>query len=466
LILEKEIVIANQQQRVERGVWIYLACYTFLLVLAWVPFLVHWRTRAYFPLSSWSERFGDLAHFASVHQKLAWPGLGDVYHLAGTMFPRNYGPLAVLLYLFLLGFCSPYAVVVFLSILASALTFGSYLLWRAARRSPGYRSFMTFAIFGTSLLALPTAETVMRGNIEGLLWIGYAVGVGYMFSRKWGRAASTLAIASCIKPYPIFLFAILFWRRKYKQIALGCFILLITAIGCLSLLGYGSPEQGAKRIGSTSTLFYTDYLIGFRDVREIVGDHSLLQTSKSVARVIKARSFDLPKQDYDTQPSMRIGYVLFIAYLPFAAIFVIWVLYRIRKKPFLNQVFSLSICLTLFPLLAADYTMTILYLPMGLFLLFLLRDVGTGRVFVSDTRMLSILLPCALLMSPLPLLGIWAGDARSIVLVGLLFIVMYTPMPMAIDSESASSSDGESSSQVTENQTSQALRDGLRAGLY
>jgi hypothetical protein len=140
---------------------------------------------------------------------------------------------------------------------------------------------------------------------------------------------------------------------------------------------------------------------------------------------------------------MRIGYILFKIYLPSAAIFVIWVVYRLRKKPFLNQVFSLSICLTLFPLLAADYTMTILYLPMGLFLLFLLRDVAKGRVFFSDTRILSILLPCALLMSPLPLLGIWAGDMRSIVLLCLLFIVMSTPMPMAIDSGPASSSDGE-----------------------
>jgi hypothetical protein len=434
-------MVDNQQPRVERGVWIYLACVFFLTALAWVPFLLHWRTRTHFPLSSPSERFGDLVRFASVHQKLARPYLEDYLHLAGTMFPRNYGPLAVLLYLFLLGFCSPYGVVVFLLIFASALTFGSFGLWRAARRSPGYRPFMILAIFGTSLLALPTAETVMRGNIEGLLWIGYAAGIGYMFSRRWGRSASVLAIVSCIKPYPIFLFVILFWRQKYKQIALGCCILLVTAIGCLTLLGHGNPQRGAKRIRSTSTLFYTDYLIGFRDVEEIMVDHSLFQTSKSVARVVKARSFHLPKQDYVTQPSTRIGYILLATYLPCAAIFVIWVVYKIRKKPFLNQVFSLSICLTLFPLLAVDYTMTILYLPMGLFLLFLLRDVATGRIFFSNTRILSILLPCAWLMSPQPLLGIWAGDARSIVLLCLLFIVMNTPMPMEIDSDPVLSSD-------------------------
>jgi hypothetical protein len=101
--------------------------------------------------------------------------------------------------------------------------------------------------------------------------------------------------------------------------------------------------------------------------------------------------------------------------------------------PFLNQVFALSICLTLCTLIAADYTMTILYVSMGFFLLFLLREVCSGRAELSLGRMLSILIPCAWLMSPTPLFGIWAGGIRSLVLLGLLFVVINTPMPMAID---------------------------------
>jgi hypothetical protein len=439
--------MVEQQRRVERGIWIYLACFSFLLAFAWTPFLVHWRMKtylpflahwpqlAYFPLGNLGERFGDLAHFASVHQKLANPALGDVDHLAGMMFPRNYGPVAVLLYLFLLGFCSPYGIVVFLLIFVTALTFGSYILWHAARRSPGYRPSMALPIFGTSLLALPTAETMLRGNIDGLLWIGYAVGIGFMFSRRWSKSASVLAIASCIKPYPVFLFVIFFWRRRYKQMGVGFVVLLLTTALSLALLGHGNPSLGARRISGSSDSFFANYIVGFRDVQEVVGDHSLFQTSKSVARVVKARSFQLPQRDYGYQPSLPIGYTLFKIYLPLAAICTIWVVYRIRKKPFLNQVFSLSICLTLFPLLAGDYTLTILYLPMGLFLLFLLREVAPGRAFLSQTRMLSVLVPCAWLMAPQPIFGIWAGDARSVVLLGLLFIVMGTPMPMAIDSD-------------------------------
>jgi hypothetical protein len=49
--------------------------------------------------------------------------------------------------------------------------------------------------------------------------------------------------------------------------------------------------------------------------------------------------------------------------------------------------------------------------------------------------MLSVLVPCAWLMAPQPVFGIWVGDARSIVLLALLFLVIDLPMPMAIDSE-------------------------------
>jgi hypothetical protein len=45
-----------------------------------------------------------------------------------------------------------------------------------------------------------------------------------------------------------------------------------------------------------------------------------------------------------------------------------------------------------------------------------------------------------LLMSPLPIFDIWAGDVRSVVLLCLLLIVMDTPMPMAIDLAPGSSS--------------------------
>jgi hypothetical protein len=424
---------ADPQRRVERAIWIYLACLAFLTALAWVPLLIHWGDKAYFPLSPFSERFSDLAHFAKVHQKLASPSLEDIDHLTGTMFPRNYGSLAILLYLFLLGVCSPYGIVVFLAIFFTGLIAGSYILWRSARSSYGYRPFMVLAIFGTSLFAFPTAETVMRGNLEGFLWFGYAAGIGYMFLCKWGKSATVLAIASCIKPYPALLFAVLLQRRKYKQVLLGCLVMLLTTIGCLTLIGKGSPRQGTQRIYGGSSIFFAKYIVGFRDVHEMTSDHSLLQTSKLATRVIKARGFHLPEEDYRPRASLRAGYILLAIYLPCVFLFLVWVFWRIWNMPFLNRIFALSICLTLCTLIAADYTMTILYVPMGFFLLFLLREVSTARVSFSQARMLSILILCAWLMSPTPLFGIWAGGLRSLVLLCLLLIVMDTPMPMSID---------------------------------
>jgi hypothetical protein len=223
---------------------------------------------------------------------------------------------------------------------------------------------------------------------------------------------------------------------------LGSLVFFMTSLVSLSFLGRGNPLRGVERIRGGSTIFFANYVVGFRAVQEIAEDHSLFQTSKSIVRVVKARGFDLPKKDHGLQPSMHAGYILLAVYLPFAALFTLWTLWRIRNKPFLNQLFALSICLTLFTLIAADYTLTILYIPMGLFLVFLLSDVSTGRAPLSQSRMLAILVPCAWLMAPQPLLGIWAGDVRSIVLLALLFIVIDTPMPMAIDRKQVSNVGG------------------------
>jgi hypothetical protein len=427
------MIIDQKQRLVERAVLIYLAVFLLLTALAWLPFLVGGFSKSSFPLSEPYERFGDLAHFAGVHQKLAHPHLEDDYHLAGTMFPKNYGPVAVLIYLFLLKVCSPYSIVVFLAIVVFSLTLSSFLLWRAARCSPGYHPYMALAIFATGLLALPTAETELRGNIEGFLWIGYAAGISYIVSHKWIRSAAILAVASCIKPYPAFWFALFIFHRKYKQAVFGGLIILVTIVGALAVLGKGNPKLGTARITGGGAAFFNGWIVGFRDVHEASGDHSLFQLSKSACRVIESRGFHLRPQYSESRASAREGYILLSIYLPLASLSLISILWIIRQKPFLNQIFSMSICLTLFPLIAGDYTLTILYLPMGIFLLFLLRDVATGRATIPKARLLLIVISCGWVMAPQPLLGIWVGDVRAIVLLFLLLIVISTPMPMATD---------------------------------
>jgi hypothetical protein len=428
---------------VERGIQLYLGVLLLLTVVAWIPFLRHGGAKDYAPLGSFSERFGDIVHFASTPQRFANQHLEDLQSLAGTLFPRNYGPLAVLAYLFMLKVCSPDAVVVFLGIVGCSLLAGCVLLWRAARKLPAYRPYMAAAIFATGLLAWPTAQTVMRGNIEGLLWIGYAAALGCMFRRNWAASSAVLAVAMCIKPYPALWFVLLAFRKRYMALMLGGLILVAVMVGCFAILGGGNPKLGAARIRGGSTEFFQSYIVGLRDVEETVSDHSLFETAKSATRVIEARGFHLRKQDYGARRTRRLGYVLLGIYVPLAGACLLGVFWKIRRMPFLNQVFSLSICLTLLPLIAGDYTMTILYIPMAFFLLFLLRDVAVGRAAFSPIRMSFILTCCAVLMAPLPAFGIWAGDVRSLVLLSLLPVVMSEPMPMLIDREEASEEQGQ-----------------------
>ena len=433
----------EHQQYVERGIRLYFGVFLLLTFVAWIPFLRHGGAKDYAPLGSLPERFGDLVHFASTPQKFANQHLEDMQSLAGKLFPRNYGSLAVLVYLFLLTVCSPYSVVVFLGIVGCALLTGCVLLWRAARKLPAYRPYMGAAIFATGLLAWPTAQTVMRGNIEGLLWIGYAAALGCMFRRRWMASGQVLAVAMCLKPYPALWFALLAFRKRYKVLALGAVTYAAVTVACLALLGAGNPKLGAARIQGDTTEFVQTYILALRDVEEIVGDHSLFETAKSATRVFEARGFDLPERNYRLQLTRRLGYVLLEIYVPLAGACLLGVLWKIRRMPFLNQVFSLSICLTLLPLIAGDYTMTVLYIPMAFFLLFLLRDVASGRVAFPRSRMSFLLICCAGLMVPLPMFGIWAGDLRSLVLLALLFGVLGEPMPMSIDRQAEADEHGQ-----------------------
>ena len=74
--------------------------------------------------------------------------------------------------------------------------------------------------------------------------------------------------------------------------------------------------------------------------------------------------------------------------------------------PVLNQIFALACVTTVLPSVSGDYTLSLLLIPMGFFLIFLLQDVAVGRVPMSLGAMLWFLLPCAWIMAPEPLIVI------------------------------------------------------------
>ena len=116
----------------------------------------------------------------------------------------------------------------------------------------------------------------------------------------------------------------------------------------------------------------------------------------------------------------------FLAVVGIAVVFVAFF-----RMPILNQMTALAVAITLFPLSAADYTLLHLYVPFGALLIFLTREVAGGRAVFSNASMLALVVIYALLFAPLTPLMIYAGEAKLLLLIALLFVAARSPMPSA-----------------------------------
>ncbi len=102
-----------------------------------------------------------------------------------------------------------------------------------------------------------------------------------------------------------------------------------------------------------------------------------------------------------------------------------------RKQPLLNQLTALGAAVTLFPPSSGDYTLLHLYVPFGALLVFLVREVATGKATMRRGSLVAFATVYALLFSPGSLLRIYAGDEKLLLLLALLVITARTPMRSA-----------------------------------
>jgi hypothetical protein len=156
-------------ERLRSAILWYLLVFAALNLYVWISFLLRGHHAHAFPLGNPVERFGDLLRFSGKYQIGKDPKILDTEHLVGTLFPANYPPFAVILYLFLLQICAPYALFVMLWLVLGGVGVACILLWRRARRFEEYRWYMGVAVFATGLFGWATEQVVMRGNIEGIM---------------------------------------------------------------------------------------------------------------------------------------------------------------------------------------------------------------------------------------------------------------------------------------------------------
>lgn len=417
------------RNRVRTAILLYCFVFVAFNLGVWSWFVVHRHGPHHFPLGERLERFGDLLRFSGKYQIGKDRRMYDPEHLIGTLFPSNYPPFAVMIYLFLLQVCAPYALPVMLLTVVGAIGLACTLLWLRARKAKSYRWYVGVAIFATGLLGWGTEQIVMRANIEGLMWIAVCLGAALYAHRRYGSAGVAFGAACCIKPYPILWLVLLLRQRRYRAAAFGAVTAAVVTLASLLVID-PNPLRAYRHISSKSNFFH-DYILGFRPAEEMKGDHSLLQTLKTITRVIHNHGFHFAKSEYLGYYNDPLGWKLYVAALALACLIGGITLWRVWDKPVLNQIFALACITTVLPLVAADYTLSVLLIPMGFFLIFLLEDVAEGRTKMSLGQMLWFVLPCAWIMATEPL-TVLHGVLKCVAILVLLGASLLIPLPSTV----------------------------------
>jgi len=419
---------------VQSAVLVYLLIFFGLNLYSWIWFALHRHGPHHFPLGERVERFGDLLRFSGKYQIGRDPRMVDSEHLIGTLFPKNYPAFAVVIYLFLLQICAPYALPVMLAVMIGGVAVACTLLWRRARQLEGYRWYMGTAIFATGLFGWGTEQMVMRANIEGLVWIFVCLGAALYARRQYSGAGAAFGVAGCLKPYPLLWLLLMARHRRYREVGIG--IATAAAVTLASLLAIDrNPLRAYRYIGAPSK-FFGNYIVAFRPMEEMMGDHSLLQTMKTLARVVRNHGLDFSYREYQMHANDPLAIKLFAACVPLSAAIGVAVLCKVWNKPVLNQIFALSCVSMVFPLVAADYTLSLILVPMGFFLIFLLEDVARGRTPISTGRLFWFLLPCACITATEPL-WLLHGVLKCVALLLLLGASAAIPLPSTIFAETS-----------------------------
>jgi hypothetical protein len=442
----------RQRKIVEGYLWIYALVLVSLTALAWGVYLTEGRPELKRPLFAQNDRFRDLTNYTG---KIA--NLRDGGEALGRGLPvYNYPAPAAYVYAFLLRGFPRHPVRAYISILLMGLFISAALLWKAALHGRTRSWGLAAAIVSTGIFGFPMIFTMDRANLEGA--VGLILGTGlvlFVVGRYYGSAIF-IGLAASVKPFPGLFFLLLIRKKLYKEamvgvVAAGCsMVLALTALGPTPLAAYKGLQPGVKR-------YYNDYIMRVPSPTEGRFEHSIMDGLKSVAsrsahawnrrkrhklEAVKstqasgqssAESFEILAQESARRSTGMRALLPFSVFLSAGAF--AFVLLRIFKLPVVNQMILLGIAITLLPPVAAEYTLLHLYVPFGVFLLFLMREVATDRVVCEQKYILTMLILFAFLFSPVTFFGIYAGDFKLLVLVGLLIIAGSYPMPSSMFKE-------------------------------
>ncbi len=410
-----------------RILWLNLFVLVVGALIGWYPLLSPAADTLYTrPIFAEQNRMMDLLNYYPKVQHISGPTMGG----PGATF--NYPAPAAWVMAFFLH--SPQPRVLYREWFAGAvliaLAIGLIALWRAS----GFRALLLATFVLTVACGTPLAFVQDRGNLEWVNWIFVVLAITCFCFRRYLPTALFLGLAVCVKPFPVLFFLLLFFRKKYKEIAIGLTFAVAIILAALQALGPGI--KGAY-LGLQPGL--QDYLQGYvwalRPMPEVRFDHSLMG---AVRRILYDR-FAPPLASFYisiplTSPALHrwarldLWYQFFVIVGVAAVLAIAWFY---RKQPALNSIFALTVAVLLLPFQASEYTLMLLYIPFVLFLLYL----GEAHA-APDWLSCCILLLMTLLLLPLSTeLAGYSGFAKCCLLLVLFVCTAVRPLPMRLFQE-------------------------------
>jgi len=405
---------------IEKALFWYMATLSILSVIAWQIVLIRGQFLDLgFPYNTFI--FAPSAHFTD----FTWYNKAVLSWLDNGTFGSAFGyfPVAAYVYLFFYYlYPSAPAYAYLLSLFLGVCIITSVLGYKL-RYLPIARMFWATIIL-TVLTSYPFMFMFDRGNIEGVLWILLLLGVISFIGKYFFVAGFLFSLAASMKLYPIVFLLLFISYRKYKVFSLSIFILVIVSI--LASYGFAGGICNTVSIISKGLSGFISTIVLERQYLNY--DHSLFTIIKQVIYIL---NFFSPSDRQMTASMFHYVYLFTVV-----GIFIILYVQKIRNLPFLNQLFAVVIACVFLPFISYDYTLIHLYIPWGLFMMFLAYDAESSGF--TTKQALNILIPCAIIFTPQSYLiidsteygiGGFGGQVKALVLLYLLIVVLKNPMP-------------------------------------
>jgi len=231
------------------------------------------------------------------------------------------------------------------------ITIGSLIIINAKQlRAGGKIQIKDVIIF--SLLSFPVLYTLDRGNIEGIIFPILYLFLYFNSKNDTFPSAIMLAIAISIKIYPAIFILLLISDKKYREIVLSVFFVIVLTITSLLLFEngfYANLNYVLSGFEINSNSFLMPYYM-----QQGVGLYSMIKMILIKAGLIEGMNLSLLLKIY-------FKLIIFLSFLLSA--YVIFI-----EKTLWRKIALLSIAMILFPHISCEYKMINIFLPIYFFL--------------------------------------------------------------------------------------------------